>query len=297
MSETTRDDSIVSDSNRYPPKADLELAFQTIRKARIPQMPDVVFGLRDELGKPDPDFRVAADLISHDVALTGQVLKAVNSPLFRCRTKITNVQQAVTMMGVSRLTNLVTAEAIQRMLGVAQGPALVVWDSMMKHAQAMLAIAESAPGMALDEVYLFGIMQDVGALIFADMIPEYGSVWVLRSEADPKGLMEFERKRVGVDHVTVGFLVAGNWRLPEHIALAIYRHRDPDCSDLLGTDVGVFVSLSRLAQYLVAVSHGSHELFGTLSQLDSDLAHLSIEEDEWAALCERATNGEWAAPA
>jgi len=294
MSEMPLDHSTPSASYRYPPKPDLELAFQAVRKARIPQIPDVVFALRDELGRPEPDIRVAAELISRDVSLTGQVMKAVNSPLFRCRTKITNMHQAVAMMGIARLTNLVTAQAIQRMLGVTEGPAQVVWDGMMVRARAILTVAEVVGGVALDEAYLFGIMQNAGSLIFVEMAPDYGTEWVLRNETDPLGLMEYERKRLGVDHVTVGFLLAGNWRLPEHIALAIYHHHDSDFGFSADSAVGVLVALSKLAHSLVVMRHGNHEQLELPADQEHALRDLAIDDEDWAALCDRAQAGEWA---
>lgn len=289
------DHSPPSGSHRYPPKSDLERAFQVVRQARVPQIPDVVFALRDELGRLEPDIRVAADLISRDVALTGQVMKTVNSPLFRCRAKITNMQQAVTMMGIARLTNLVTVQAIQQMLGVTKGPAQVVWDGMMLRARAILTVAEVVGGVALDEAYLFGIMQAAGSLIFVEMAPDYGTEWVLRNEADSLGLMEYERKRLGVDHVTVGFLLAGNWRLPERIALAIYHHHDSDSGFSADSAVGVLIALSKLAHYLVVMSHGNHEQLELLADEDRALRDLAIDDEEWVALCDRAQAGEWAA--
>lgn len=265
-----------------------------VRKARVPQIPDVVLALRDELARPEPDIAAAAELIAQDLALTGQVLKTINSPLFACRTKIGSVKQAVTMMGIKRLANLVTAEAIQRMLQATQGPARMVWEAIMEQANVTVAITRHIGGISSDEAYLFGIMQDVGSLIFADQLDSYGAEWAFRSAADAHALIDYEKTAMGVDHTTVGFLLAGIWRLPEQMALAIYHHHDDvgSCELEDGKSCSM-IAMSKLARYLIALPLGTHETAEMLSNQASARQSLNISEDDWAVLCEDAVAGVW----
>lgn len=284
-------------ADRYPTKAELEAAFQAVRHAKVPQIPDVVLGLRRELERPEPDLGAAAELVAQDLAMAGQVLKTINSPLFHCRSKISSLHQAVAMMGLKRLTNLVTAEAVHRILSAMEGSARVVWESIMERARATVAIARLVEGANADETYLFGMMHDVGSLIYADRLDDYGTAWVLRNAADPQALLRFERDAIGVDHAAVGFLLAGTWRLPEHLALAIYHHHTPVCSELLDVRVRSLVAMAKLAQYLVALTNGNHELAEVVADRDNALLELSIDDDGWSALCDQALAGGWSCAA
>ena len=280
-------------SERYPPREDLEVAFQAVRRAQVPQIPDVVLALRDELTRPEPRIKVAADLIAQDPALTGQLLKMINSPLFAARTKISSVQQAITLVGLKRLTNLVTADAISRLLGANDGAARIVWEASMEQARVTVAIAERVPEVSADEAYLFGMMQNVGSLIFADLLTDYGTVWALRNISAPDDLLRYERAALGVDHATVGFLLAGNWRLPEPVALAIYHHHSDPVSDLDEPEVRALIAISKLAHYLIALSLGLHEQPEILAYRDAAWQELSIRDDDWQTLCEQAMQGGW----
>ncbi len=246
-------------ASQYPPQAALEAAFQAVRKARVPQIPDVVLALRAELIRPEPSIKVATDLIAQDLALTGQILKKINSPLFARKIKIASVQQAVALLGINRLANLVTAESIKRILGDPKGSARVVWESIMEQARVAVIISGLVEGISSEEAYLFGIMHDVGSLIFADLLESYGYEWVLRFGA-PQSLLEHERAALGVDHATVGFLLASTWQLPEHLALAIYHHHAESDHELEDASARSLIAISQLAHYLIALSVGDHEM-------------------------------------
>jgi HD-like signal output (HDOD) protein len=271
----------------YPSQVELELAFRAVRRARIPQVPDVVLALRDELERPEPRLKVAADLIAQDLALTGQLLKTINSPLFACRTKIASVPQAVSMVGIKRLTNFVTVEAIARILDGAEGTARVVWESIMEEARAFLAIASLVDGVSDDEAYLFGIMHDVGCLIFADLLADYGSAWVLSDASHPERLLAYERSSLGVDHAIVGFLLAGTWRLPQSVALAIYRHHSVEMPAWMDSKARSLVAMAVLAHALVDLRIGAEEFPQMLAECETALAELAIADGDWTLLCER----------
>lgn len=279
---------------QYPSQAALEVAFQSVRKARVPQIPDVVLALRAEMNQPEPNLKVAADLIAQDLALTGQILKQVNSPMFSRGNKIASVQQAVTMLGISRLANLVTAGMVERMLGSPKGAARVVWESIMEQARVAVAISALVDGVTSEEAYLFGIMHDVGCLIFADLLKNYGYEWVLRFGA-PQSLMEHERTALGADHVTVGFLLGSTWQIPDHLALAIYHHHSPDYRALDDVRVRALIAISQLAHYLIALSLGSQEMPEMTGYREVSRQELEIAEDDWTALCGQAAHGGWGA--
>lgn len=276
----------------YPPKAALERAFQAVRKARVPQIPDVVLALRAELTKPEPNVKVAANLIAQDLALTGQILKKVNSPIFARRTKIASVQQAVMLLGINQLVNLVTATSIERMLGDAKGSARVVWESIMEQARVATVVSALVEGVGSEEAYLFGLMHDVGSLIFADLLENYGYEWVLRC-GTPQSLMEHERAALGTDHATVGFLLASTWQLPEHLALAIYHHHAAREHALDDPRVRSLIAIAQLEHYLIALSQGNHELPEMIAYRDAARRELALSEDDWSALCGQSLQGGW----
>ncbi|PQJ96016.1 HDOD domain-containing protein [Chromatium okenii] len=277
---------------QYPSKPELETAFKTIRQAQVPQIPDVVLALRAELARTEPNVKAVANLIAQDLALTGQILKRVNSPLFALSNKITGVQQAVALIGINRLVNLVTAEAVERLLEHPPGAARVIWESIMEQAQVAVTIAQKVTNLNLEEVYLFGIMHDVGSLIFAEQLDNYGYEWVLRS-GSPQSLLAHEQAALGVDHTTVGFLLASIWQLPDHLTLAIYHHHAANYQQLEDSRVRALVAITQLTHALMALPFGTHDQPEMLTYRDRGRLELDISEEDWAGLCKHAMEGSW----
>ncbi|MGQ9659899.1 MAG: HDOD domain-containing protein, partial [Thermochromatium sp.] len=267
-------------SDDYPPRADLEAAFQVVRHAKIPQVPDIVLSLRDELRRPEPDLNHAADLIARDLAMTGQVLKTINSPLFATRAKVSSIRQAVTLIGLRQLTNLVTAEAFNRLVDECKGGARLILDFLQEQAHTMASVATLA-GLTVDEAYLFGLMQGAGSLIFADLNQDYVNEWTLQALTAPEALMDYEHRAFGTDHVTVGFLLAGTWRLPVAVALAIYHQHAPEPPHQFESYPRALIAVARLTRLLLALRRGIEDNPVLLDQCDWALNELAITPKAW----------------
>ncbi|QIK37738.1 HDOD domain-containing protein [Caldichromatium japonicum] len=274
-------DSATYPQTLYPPRTALEGAFQVVRHARIPQMPDVVLALRNELSKEEPDLGRAADLIAQDLAMTAQILKTINSPGFASRIKVTSIKQAVGLIGIKRLANLVTAEAFNRLLSDRREGTRLILDFVREQAWAMMALTALTSALEPEELYLFGMMQSAGSVIFADLNQDYVNEWAIHALTAPQLLVECERRLFKADHATVGFLLAGVWRLPEPLSLAIYHQHalslPPPCEGQLCT----LIALAQLARALIALRRGIEDNADLLDRRDWALHELAIPLDPW----------------
>ncbi len=285
--------SSASSVSLAPSPAALTAASELVRKVRVPHIPEVVLALRKELSRPEPALRVVAELIVQDPAITGDLLKVINSPVFNLRAKVTSVQQAAAMMGVQRLTNYVTAVAVKRMVEAMDARVLGVWEDILEEARVIVAVARVTKGVSDDEAYLFGLLHDVGSLIFASHSGDYISQWAFRNSSEPRLLVAYEQAAMGVDHGTVGFLLARNWQLPESLALAIAHHHASEQVETDDSRVSHLIALAKLAHYLIALSRGTQELPEMLAYLEEAWRDVDIGEAEWSALCQRAQVGLW----
>ncbi|MBK1642564.1 histidine kinase [Chromatium okenii] len=273
----------------YPSKQALETAFKLVRHTQVPQIPDVVLALRAELKRTEPDLRVLSDLIAQDVGLSGHILKKVNSPLFSRANKITSLSQAISLMGIKRLINLVTAEAVEQMLSSSTGAARVVWESVMEQAQIAVNVTRYVANTNPEDAYLFGIMHDVGSLIFAEQLPNYGYEWVLRASA-PSSLLDYEQAALHIDHPTVGFLLASIWQLPEQFALAIFHHHDPHYQRLDDARVRCLIAITQLTHALMALPFGAQDEPEMALYRDAARLELELSEEDWMSLCKQIHN-------
>ncbi len=243
----------VAEQLLFPSKTDLKAAFELVKKAGLPKIPEIVIQLREEINKLEFNPERVVELISQDPFLTGQVIKLVNSPLYARSTSIDDIKHATMILGVKRVGQLVTAESISKLTEQKNKSIRAVWESVSKTARAAMAVSKTVPEISSEEAYLLGMMHDIGGIVFASLRENYASAWQQLSTV-PVTMLEKEKKAFGVDHTTIGFLLASHWELPNEYALAIYHHHSEVCDYLPDSKVRTMVAILKLANYLVVDS-------------------------------------------
>ena len=197
-----------------------------LKSVAIPPRPLVVEQLQRELAKDDPDMRAAAQFVSQDVGLTVAVLKAVNSPLFGLSRRAESVEQAVAMIGLRQLAQLVTALAVRNLLkGDAQSMARF-YDTAAKRAYAMSRMARTTRLVDVGLAQTFGLFCDVGIPLLRNRFPNYLDTLQLANTNTQRSFTEVEQSVHNTDHAMVGAMMAKAWSLPETVCLSIRMHHD-----------------------------------------------------------------------
>jgi putative nucleotidyltransferase with HDIG domain len=206
------------------------------RLRAIPSLPEIHRRVVQAL--QDPDFQVeeVAKLISHDVALTAQLLKIVNSAALGLVQPVHSISTAIGVLGVARLQSLVISAwafffADERM---CRG------FSPKEEWQHALAVAETAQKLAREQrakpalvetAFIAGILHDVGKVMLAANSPDtYAGILALaRTKKQP--LRQTEKEVLGYTHAEVGACVLGLWGLDLGIVEAVWRHNDPELAE------------------------------------------------------------------
>lgn len=90
-----------------------EQILRIMQGIKIPPQPQILVDLQMEQVMPDPDMGRIAKLISQDVGLSGTVLKVVNSPFYGLKNRITSVHQAVCLIGLDSVVNIINGLSIK----------------------------------------------------------------------------------------------------------------------------------------------------------------------------------------
>ena len=77
----------------------------------LPSLPAIVMELLNSIDEEDLDISVLADKVALDQSLTAKTLRFANSSLYGTSAKVTTIQQAITVLGVQSVRNLITAAA------------------------------------------------------------------------------------------------------------------------------------------------------------------------------------------
>ena len=159
-----------------------------------------------------------ANVILRDQALTGKLLKLVNSAFYGTRsTEITSISQAVVFLGLEKVR--MTANSLA-LFGQMKGDSAVLKDSMTKSflsglISRHLGQREQLPGA--EEAFICGMCQNLGENLVIFYFPdEFADICELQHSQD---LDKFAAARgvLGVSYADLGAAVAKAWNLPRSI--------------------------------------------------------------------------------
>jgi putative nucleotidyltransferase with HDIG domain len=195
---------------------------------RVPPFPPVAAKLLTLLSKPEVETNEVAQLISGDATFTARILQRINSIEFGLVTPVTNVLQAVNLLGIDLTRKLVLAHATAAYAkGALRAEELRrCWQHTV--ATAVLAdLIAKACGEYADVAFTAGIMHDIGRLGLLVAYPaEYEQI-IRDAAARCLDLLDFERDEFGMDHAEAGRILAERWGLPPGLAQIAGRHHDP----------------------------------------------------------------------
>jgi putative nucleotidyltransferase with HDIG domain len=206
----------------------------------LPRFPENIAQLQALLSNPDSEMNDIARQVSADPALTADLLKMVNSAQFMLPKKVDNIVEAVKMVGLRGLRNLLYSYGTQKILGgVDDVSKKSLWAHSYRAGFYAYSVAKNLLRKKdiLDDVYVGGILHDMGKIVFANVHPALIEKIALfcKDKGIPTDL--FEDMTGGLNHAQIGALIAEKWNFPEALVMAIKHHHDPQTAPMVYREV------------------------------------------------------------
>ena len=154
----------------------LETLTQTIVREidTLPQFPDNIMNLQRLISDPDAEISEIAREISVDPSMTADLLKLVNSAQFMLPKRVDNIVEAVKLVGFKGVRNLLYSYGTQKVLGEKYSEMRSIWQNSYRCAFYAYILAKSFKRKKeiLDDVYVGGILSDLGQIVIASLHPE-----------------------------------------------------------------------------------------------------------------------------
>ena len=167
------------------------------------------------------------DIMENDVALSARVLRCVNSSAFALRSKITNLQQAITYLGLKQIRNLAMTASVAELFRVDEtiGPyrRRELWRHLVAVGICARLIAMRRSMRNFEDAFLAGLMHDVG-IVLEDQHAHLAFARSIEALPISRTFIEAERAKLGFDHTALGEQVAELWGFPEAVRAAIRHH-------------------------------------------------------------------------
>ncbi len=199
-----------------------------VRSMGIPPRPATLLDLQAEIGKEDPDFQRVARLVASDVALTAAMLRIVNSPAYALRRQCDTVDQAVRLIGLKQIAQIVTGVMLRKSIRT-DGPQLTrFWDVSGKRSFALSRLAVELGGgtVDVDVAQSFGLFCDVGIPLLMHRFADYGQTLKDCNDVKEKSVIDVEQERHSTDHALIGSVMARSWGISKTVCQAIRLHHD-----------------------------------------------------------------------
>jgi diguanylate cyclase (GGDEF)-like protein len=200
-----------------------ELDAQLRSLVNFPSPPGVATHIIQLAQDPNIEMGKVARVIGMDPALTTKVLRIANSPLYAQRRRSENLRQALVVLGLNATLTLALSFSLVKTLRGAKPNGVnhpLYWRRALLGASAARTLGETTGQTLLEELFLAGLLQDIGMLALDKAVPDlYRDSEELQK--NHRELGAHERKRVGVDHADVGCWLLRQWNLPERLASAI----------------------------------------------------------------------------
>lgn len=195
----------------------------------LPTPPVVVMDILNNIDKDDLDISELTAKVNQDPALTAKTLRIANSAYYASMVKVTTLQQAVSLLGISSLRQIILNVALSGCFPENNCAGFSHTD-FWKHSNAVAQIAKLLArrvSFNQDIAYTAGLLHDIGILVLVTRHSQaYQQVlqWQL---AQQSATLSAERAVTGTDHCIAGRELGLHWNFSDPIVNAISGHHDP----------------------------------------------------------------------
>lgn len=191
----------------------------------LPTVPAIARRILDAIDDPATSGEDLRRLIERDASLAARVLKVSNSAMYGVSAEISNVMQAISLIGVRAVRNLVMAVAMREVYREFGALEHELWMHGATSAAVAVALARAyAPEVDADAVFTATLLHDIGKTAFANSHREDYAALVKASASEGVTSQRAERERFGFDHAELGARIAEAWNLPPNLVVAIRYH-------------------------------------------------------------------------
>ncbi len=220
--------------------------------ADISTLPEVTAKIIELVETPSSTARDMHEVIKTDPALAARMLKVVNSPFYGLPGQIASVDRAIILLGLSAVKNIAIAASISRMFtGQEVGGGFTAKD-LWKHSVAVgvagrLIASKIGHAGARDEVFLAGLIHDLGILVERQAHPDKLAEVVERCISSGEGFLAMENSIIGANHQEFGDAVATKWKFPRSVRAVVGHHHE---TERLAAELREFGDIINIADIL-----------------------------------------------
>lgn len=244
--------------------------------AHLYSLPSVAAEVLQLTGSGEVDRSALKACLENDPALTTRILKVVNSSLFGLSRKVTDLGQALALLGVKPLKMLVLGFSLPHELEADLENEVLTgyWRHTLLKAAGCREISRRLFPARGEEAFTAGLLQDVGELV---LIQQLGPSYVrFRSQVrrEQRPLREAEWLALGFDHVDLSARLLTQWGMPPSFVAIVASSSSPEDS----SPDRHLVSALKVSEQMANVIERNGEGLSSLNTIAQSELGLSAEQ-------------------
>ncbi|MFH1687163.1 MAG: HDOD domain-containing protein [bacterium] len=258
----------------------------------LPTPPIVFHQIQKVVNDHNASAAQVAAVLAEDPAMSVKVLKLTNSAFYGLAREVDSVKQAVVIVGMEAIKNLVLSASVLDMFKGDSTLDSEFQEEFWRHSLAtafccrLLARRINSRGIVdPDTGFASGLLHDVGKMIICCYLPrQHTQIRIERQNRPDATNSDVELLVLQCTHEQIGAALASQWKLPSKLANAIeYHHKPLECE---GPEP--VAHLVHVANYLAKktfLDRQEEHLIGSLAP--GIMEYLALEPSDLDHFCEQ----------
>ncbi|GBF51901.1 HDOD domain protein [Leptospira ryugenii] len=183
-----------------------------------------------EVKKKDSDWHPLAEEVKREPAVTAEILKIANSPLFGAHQKVILMEEALKRIGLKNLESILLTLGARKILNGKYDKQIAIWSHSFKVSLYVRFLGEQIHTYAkfAEVASVSGLLHDIGRMVLLSLdLSLVDQIRVLKSEDNTQLSEWVEEYTLGITHSEIGYMIGKKWNFPEEILDVIRFHHKP----------------------------------------------------------------------
>jgi len=202
---------------------------QIIKDIRnLTPIPAVVNQIVAMVDDPAVSMDDIARIIQYDPAMTANIIRTCNSAYFGLRNPVESVKDAVSILGIDQIVELVLLKIGAQNLNKSQkGYQLekgAMWRYSVSSALIAKGLAETICPENKNTIFTAALLKDIGKTILDRLVSDCFENIDHLVKKEGYSFREAEKKVIGIDHAELGAMITKMWKFSPNMVRIIRHH-------------------------------------------------------------------------
>ncbi|HAI13307.1 MAG TPA: hypothetical protein DCM28_16485 [Phycisphaerales bacterium] len=253
----------------------------------LPSPPALYQELTELIESEYSNVQIISHTIRKDPAMTAKILQLVNSSFFGLRQRVTNVADAVKLLGRALIHSIALSANLFRQLNSPHKQLTNLWEHSYEVAclARHITMHQQLPKEMADAAFTAGLLHDTGKLVLSTRMSDQYTKILDEVETTGNPDWQIEKEAFGFNHADIGGYLLKLWGLPDHVVSGVVFHHEPMASH---ENQFTLLCAVHVADHLISRQHNP----GKPNMLDREyIDHLGLNDSiaNWEALVTKAS--------